>query len=283
MSARVYAAISHKGGAGRSTASANIAYQAANAGHSVCLVDLDLDSATLGSVLGLSKQTVGARLGIQTLLAQDAPAGVPLEEVLIDLNRAEFKERLTFSGSNHGAFYLLPGNSQQRELVDEVSMVPILDDVLRRLSSQFDLVLIDVRAGKSGVVRAILEVGVGLPHFQWLLFYRWTHQHLAAAHDMVHTLRETDRGRSLEIVPIATARIARESVGDHLWFQQQYDDLRVREDREIARLVGRDPFAIPFDRVFQWKEQILLPSRREASPATVTAFRELASALVVGV
>lgn len=280
----VYAAVSHKGGTGRSTAAANIAYQAANAGRNVCLVDFDLDSATIGAVLGLAERTVGAKRGIQSLLSANG-ARQSLDGVLLDLRRERFVDPLVFTGANPGAFHLLPGNAEQKELVSEAEMGPILAEALTWLATSFDLVLVDVRAGKSAALRAMLDAASGLEHFAWLLFYRWTHQHLSAARDMIATLEHWSQAYEMRrtIVPVSTARIRRSQVVGKPWFEHQYNTLEVREDREIAQRLGRPAESIPFDNVFQWKEQILCGPRHQGDAATVDAFRDLASDLAEGV
>jgi hypothetical protein len=280
----VYAAVSHKGGAGRSTAAANVAYQAANAGRSVCLVDLDLDSATMGAVLGLSERAVGGKLGIQSLLATDGLPQVSIDRLLLDLRNVRFVDDLVFTGANPGAFYLVPGNAEQKELVSEAEMGPILADALSWLATTFDIVIVDVRAGKSAALRAILDAAASLDHFTWLLFYRWTHQHLSAARDMVETLSQWAQAyeQPRPVVPVSTARIARVDVNGDPWFEHQYDALQLREDREIAQRLGRPAESIPFDRVFQWKEQILCGPRHQGGQATVAAFRDLANCLAMG-
>jgi AAA domain len=285
MAGFVYAAVSHKGGAGRSTAAANVAYQAANAGNSVCLVDFDLDSATLGSVLGLEERTVGGKLGIQSLLAVNGQPQITVDHLLLDLKRTRFTDRLVFTTSNPGAFCLVPGNAEQKELVSEAEMAPILRDTLNWLASSFDIVIVDVRAGKSAALRSILDAASGVAHFTWLLFYRWTHQHLSAARDMIDTLSQWSEAydRRRTIIPVATARIAREEVDGQPWFEHQYDALSLREEREIQQRLGRRAHSIPFDRVFQWKEQILCGPRHEGKPATVEAFCELASVAAEGI
>lgn len=280
----LYAAVSHKGGAGRSTAAANMAYQSANAGQSVCLVDFDLDSATLGAVLGLAERTVGGKVGIQSLLSVNGDRQISIDHVLLDLRRTRFLDELVFTGANPGAFCLLPGNAEQKELVSEAEMAPILAETLRSLAWSFDVVIVDVRAGKSAALRAILDAASDLDHFTWLLFYRWTHQHLSAARDMIDTLAEWSDAyeRSRDVIPVATARIARQDVTGEPWFEHQYDALERREDREIAQRLGRPAHTIPFDRVFQWKEQILCGPRHQGNEATVEAFRNLATELCAG-
>lgn len=284
MSGHVYAAISHKGGAGRSTAAANAAFQAADAGYSVCLVDLDLDSATLGAVLGLSDSVVGGNVGIQSLLAVNRRQDLSPGELLIDLHAARYKDKLTFTGASPGAFRLLPGNARQETLVGDQAMATILGDALSWLANQFNLVIIDVRAGKSEALRALLYGARDLDEFSCLLFYRWTHQHLSAASDMIDTLQVWSDAFEIStpVIPVATARISKAAVADKRWFKHQHDELERREDLEIAGRLGRSARVIPFDPVFQWKEQVLCGPKHAGMPETEAAFRDLGLALAQG-
>jgi MinD-like ATPase involved in chromosome partitioning or flagellar assembly len=68
MPAKVFACISHKGGTGRTTTAANVAYRLALRNRSVCCVDLDLDSPTFGAVAGLRGMEQGAEIGIHDFL-----------------------------------------------------------------------------------------------------------------------------------------------------------------------------------------------------------------------
>ena len=83
----VIAGVSHKGGAGRSVTLANVAYHLnKNSKAKTCLVDLDLASPTMGSILGLRKLAGGevrtgtaqAPLSLYDILASgDAGANIP--------------------------------------------------------------------------------------------------------------------------------------------------------------------------------------------------------------
>jgi hypothetical protein len=276
---RLFAMISHKGGTGRTTATANIAYQLTLRGKSVCCVDLDLTSPTFGAVLGMKGYEQGAPIGVHDFLSPTEPAlarDAPGHLLDVWAENPELGESLAV---RPGDFKLLPGkNDQDRKarVVGPKDQGERLADLFATLVSAFAFVLVDVRSGTSDVVEGVLHA-VNDHNCQltsWIVFFRWTPQHLVGAHDLC--LRLSDKG-----APVRTVRTAfterNQLLAKPKWFQQQHDIL---EDEMADRLRGFSPIAdIPFEDLLRWKECVItddLVTKKVAAPGIVEGYKRLA-------
>ncbi len=259
---RVVVAASHKGGTGRSVTIANVSYQLARAGMHVCMVDLDLGSSTLGSVWGLDQESdtgvVGP--GVQQLLAQGSPSESQIQTALIDMwSRSRWLMESHDTNPDKGRLKLMPGNRGAGDLDDKSKrLTEPLFEILSTLSGQFDFVFADVRSGLSSVTHALTRE----PAFRdlvaaWLVFHRWTPQHLAGAGELVDLLCQAQSRPYL----VRTAYSNPEELppsDNRIWFMRQ--DAYLQEEAMRLFSSSRRIATIPFSRLLQWQERVLSPS-----------------------
>jgi hypothetical protein len=177
-------------------------------------------------------------------------------------------------------------------------------DLLVELEEQFELCLVDLSAGRSYATDIVLEA-TRRPQLRgktarWLVYHRWTRQHIIAANGLVFG----DRG----IIENGVARgHDRESLRNAIRFVRtafvdpdslSLSGLRPAQiawlrdtNRELQELAGRNRLGrtstlgtIPLDPVLQWREQLVLDddvwARQVANEGTVEAFDSLAKRLV---
>lgn len=206
--AEVVVAVSHKGGVGRTTTTANVAYRLALGGNRVCVVDLDLASPTLGSILAVEEQQTGVQdgWGIHSFFPSDPtrddelPALGPeaLREkkgLLLDVYAVCGDQRVTselkhvFDDLAECHFKVLLGENREHFATPSPSMIKkYLTPLIAQLRRDFDYVFIDVRSGIDSPMRGLLNSSQRL---KWMVCYRWTPQHVHAAADLVLTLRNS--------------------------------------------------------------------------------------------
>ena len=289
------ACISHKGGTGRTVTTANIAYHLAVLGKNVCIVDLDLASPTLGSVVGLADIGVGAPKGegIHDILIGARP---PEDVAEIERDVWESNDIANSRSWECGDYFLVPGRAgggdQALTLGEDFRddhrnrLVRSLDHLLRR----FDFVFCDLRSGIGNVAEAFLTRPVVGRLDAWLLFHRWTRQHLVGAIDLAQRLSantvrpSAETEKPVRFLRIRTASIDKGSVKQEAkrWVNQQHDKLL----EESSRLDGvTDPpleeiGSVPLDPLLQWTECILTSERDATSRDTIDAFSQIAKFLV---
>lgn len=263
---RIFAVTSHKGGTGRSTTTANVAYQLACQGESVCIVDLDLASPTFGAILELSGLEAGADLGIHDLLPRhsrgvnrviDAPIP-PNEAAELCVSVADYSSsaavRMDLQAQS-GRFDLLPGKREMNENLAEFDVMgAVLDSILEELVDHYDYVFLDVSSGTDSALYALAQ---GRTDLTWVVFYRWTPQHLAGFARLILELR--DQMGQENILGVRTAFInptVYQGTNGYAWFAEQNRSLE-----QLARslLQERDPTVatISRDDTLLWKEGIL--------------------------
>lgn len=277
MSAKIFACISHKGGTGRTTTAANVAYRLALRNRSVCCVDLDLDSPTFGAVIGIKGLEQGADVGIHDFLhAPDEIKPRPPDfarDTLIDVWQAV--DHLPRPGvGKAGRLRLLPGSRERLgwRLVPVEHQGRILAQILGGLLDDYDHVLLDVRSGASDAVSAVLAADRELRAVQWLVFFRWTHQHLAGATDLCERL--SNNGAKLGLI--------RTAFGDPTdmggWFREQNNALRARASETLGDWeIITD---IPVEPMLQWKEAIVTSNDLRSGAATqaiIDSYEDLAA------
>ena len=263
---RVFAVTSHKGGTGRSTTTANIAYRLACEGEAVCIVDLDLASPTMGAILELSGLEAGAERGMHDLLPRhsrganrviDAPIP-PTEAVELCVSVADFCSSAAVRmdlQAQAGTFDLLPGKGEMNENLAEFDvMAPVLDSILDELVDRYDYIFLDVRSGTDSPLYALAQ---GRTALTWVVFYRWTPQHLAGFARMVSELRE-QMGQA-NVMGVRTAFIGTsiyQGTNGYGWFADQNKSL---EQLSRQLLGDHDPTVATIcrDDTLLWKEGIL--------------------------
>lgn len=274
---QILVGLSHKGGTGRTVTLANVAYQLVCRGHSVCLVDLDLASPTMGSVLGVADAAVGvAGTGVHTFLDPDTASSITVGDALIDLFEHDVPSR-----RNSGRFRFLPGTREGDLGLAPEEMAPGLMRCLSVLGGEFDFVLADVRSGASTVASALATPALAPLKLRWLFFYRWTPQHLAGLDDLVSWLAPEVSAIGL----VRTAFIDPDNYkgGMRKLVMEMNESLAYEENnildryRDVSRLG-----TIPYEPWLVWKEGLLtddLAQRGLAEQRTLKQLQDLASTI----
>ncbi|MCT9929590.1 SCO2523 family variant P-loop protein [Planotetraspora sp. A-T 1434] len=292
-------AISDKGGTGRSVTSTNIVYRHALQGNDVCYLDFDFGSPTAGAIFSVSSVARGTKTGgLHEYLRGDCA-----EPRRIDIWSESDREGLRIKPPGAGRLVLLPGTEGGGELatVDE-EMISRCVQLFSRLEEEFDLCMVDVSAGRSFTAEMVLKATVRLPAipFRWLVFHRWTRQHIIAADGLVtgadglldvgarvghdaDMLRDRIRFVRTAVLEPDAAELVGLRDEQRAWLSACDNDLR-----ELARRhkVGRTAMLgkIPLDPVLQWREQLIsdedVLASKIANAETTAAFDDLAKKIV---
>jgi len=292
-------ATSDKGGTGRSVTSCNIAYRMAIQGRDTCYLDFDFGSPTAGAIFSIPSAMRGvARGGLHSYLAGSN------QVVSMDVWRET--DRATVKGRPDGAgrLVLFPGDIGGSEFAPDAETIQRCARLLLRMDEEFSLVLIDLSAGRSHALDTVLAA-TALPRLKkvtcrWLVFHRWTRQHIIAAEGLVfggNGLLDIGQDRGHDRNELSRrVRFVRTAVVD-----PDADDLAGLRAEQIEWLrncnialqnlaselkVGRVNTLgeIPMDPVLQWREQLITDhdalGSQIANQATVDAFDVLAKRLV---
>ncbi|MFF0659413.1 SCO2523 family variant P-loop protein [Micromonospora tulbaghiae] len=243
-----------KGGTGRTVAAANIGHRLALRGADVCHLDLDTGAATAASVLGLPAPDPG---GTHSLLL--GRAGTPARLDVWERSRW-FDPQGRPPGA--GRHELLPGDPAGGDFPADRDVVARLVELLLRLDEEFDMCLLDLRSGRSFMVDAVLaataDPRIGPIERRWLIFHRWTEQHLLATHALMHD----ERG----LLACAGARGHDETqLLARTWYVRAAGDGEPdpATGRRLARLAGRLRLAervaatVAYDRDLAWREHLV--------------------------
>ncbi|MFF7328852.1 SCO2523 family variant P-loop protein [Streptomyces sp. NPDC090306] len=266
-------AASDKGGTGRSVTSANLAYHRALAGDDVCYLDFDFGSPTASAVFDVpdARQASEDR-GLHSYLVGEV--GEPLRvDVWADTEHRVLRDRPAGSGR----LVLMPGDLSGGEFATDQDTLRRCVDLLLRLNGEFDLIVVDLSAGRSYAVDMALEAtsqrelsGV---EARWLVFHRWTRQHVMAAASLVFGKRgivaggvarghgEDDLRGSIRFVRAAvpdpeSALWSQVSPTQSAWMRECDGDLKALASAQgigYSTLLG----SIPLEPVLQWREQLI--------------------------
>jgi len=295
--------VSDKGGTGRSVTSTNVAYRAALSGYNTCYLDFDFGSPTVGAIFDVEHAVTGVRGdGAHDYLAGRAPAARRVD-VWTETNRDAFRRP-----PGAGSLTLLPGSQGGAEFYESFDarakqaklMIDRCVDLFVRLDEEFDLVIVDLSAGRSFASELVLQATVR-PALQpvparWLVFHKWTRQHIIAANNLVHGERglyksaaaighgENAMASMLRFVRTAVIRQDSKTVEQLRPSQQSW---LAEVDRELEKMASQLRLgralrigSIPLDPVLQWREQLLtnwdVHTLEIANQDTVTAFEDLA-------
>jgi hypothetical protein len=290
-------ATSDKGGTGRSVTGSNVLYRRALQGSDVCYVDFDFGSPTAGAVFGISALTRGTTTGKGThsYLRGQVPAE-ELWDVWHHSDRPDLRQR----PPGTGRLVLVPGDVNGGEFASDDAMVGRCIDLFLRLRSEFEVVLVDLSAGRSYaadmVIAATLSPELAKVPARWLVFHRWTRQHILAAHGLVHGERGLldigedhgrDRDRFIDDIRFVRTAIVDANAPDLSGLRQEQLAWLREANRGLQQLaaergVGRSTMlgAVPLDPVLQWREQLITDSdvwaSRVANEATTAAFDSIA-------
>ena len=294
-------ATSDKGGTGRSVTGSNVVYRRALQGSDVCYVDFDFGSPTAGAIFGISALSRGTTTGNGThsyLLGRS-----PTEE-LWDVWQHSDRNSLRQRPPGTGRLVLVPGDAAGSEFAVDDHMVDRCIDLFLRLHGEFEVVLVDLSAGRSYAAEIVIAA-TSAPELlgvttRWLVFHRWTRQHVVAAAGLVFGERGLldigeSHGREREAF-IDDIRFVRTAIVDPnasdlaglrppqlAWLREANRDLQ----QLAAELhVGRSAMlgSVPLDPVLQWREQLITDSdvwaRHVANQATIEAFESIAKSMV---
>ncbi|MER6127465.1 SCO2523 family variant P-loop protein [Streptomyces sp. NPDC001795] len=266
-------AASDKGGTGRSVTSANLAYHRALAGDDVCYLDFDFGSPTAAAVFDVpdARQAAEER-GLHAYLV-----GEVSEPARIDVWSHTEHRVLRNQPPGSGSLVLMPGDAGGGEFATTDDNLRRCVDLLLRLNGEFDLIIVDLSAGRSYAVDMVLEAtsqremrGV---EARWLVFHRWTRQHVAAAASLVYGKRGivhsgVARGHDEEALR-SVIRFVRAAVPDPesaLWSQvSPTQSAWMREcDADLKQLASAHGIgysqvlgSVPLEPVLQWREQLI--------------------------
>lgn len=293
-------AVSDKGGTGRSVTSCNVLFQAALSGHDTCYVDFDFGSPTAGAIFAADAVARGSTSsdGMHTYLL-----GRCSEPRGWDLWSSSDRVNLRMRPPGAGRMVLLPGDAGGSEFSIDAAMVDRCIRLFQRLNEEYALTVVDLSAGRSYAAQLVLSAtrsAVLSPEsVRWLVFHRWTKQHLVAAHGLVHGERGIldtaaklghDRQGLLErlrivrtaVVDPATADLSGLRPSQVSWLWERHRELQqLAAELDLGRTMTLG--TIPMDAILHSHEQLLTDrdvyTRQVANAETVDAFRRLAAAL----
>ncbi|GAA1992545.1 SCO2523 family variant P-loop protein [Kitasatospora viridis] len=292
-------ATSDKGGTGRSVTSANVAYRRALHGDDVCYLDFDFGSPTSAAVFDVPTALRGAdHSGLHSYLR-----GECAEPRRVDVWGESESPALRRRPAGSGQLVLLPGDRGGGEFVLGPDTPRRCAELFLRLEEEFEIVLVDLSAGRSYAAQLVLEA-TSLPELagltaRWLVFHRWTRQHIIAAAGLVYGERgimatATSRGHDAASMR-DSVRFVRAAVPDVR--SPMFTDLRPAQaqwlsicDEELNRLAAQHRLGptltlgkVPLDPVLQWREQLITDDdvllHQVANVETAQAFADLAVAL----
>ena len=292
-------ATSDKGGTGRSVTGCNVAYRRALQGDDACYVDFDFGSPTAGAIFGISALSRGTTTGKGTHSYLLGRASGELWDVWQHSDRASLRQR----PPGTGRLVLVPGDAGGGEFSFDDAVVARCIDLFLELHSEFEVVLVDLSAGRSYAAEIVIAATSSPPlrdvTTRWLVFHRWTRQHILAAAGLVFGRRGLldigeDHGRARDQF-IDDIRFVRTAIVDPnapdlaglrppqlAWLREANRGLQ----KLAAELnVGRSAMlgAVPLDPVLQWREQLITDSdvwaSHVANEATVEAFDSIAKTM----
>ncbi|MFE0455705.1 SCO2523 family variant P-loop protein [Streptomyces sp. NPDC058914] len=293
-------AASDKGGTGRSVTSANLAYHRALDGDDVCYLDFDFGSPTAAAVFDLP-DVLGEAEGRGLHSYLKGKTGEPLR---VDVWARTEHPQLRSRPGGSGRLVLLPGDRTGGEFVTDEENLHRCVDLVLRLKREFDVIIVDLSAGRSYAMDLALAAtsprgGLGRLKTRWLVYHRWTRQHVMAAAELVYGKQGILQagiamGHDSDVLSAAIrfVRAAVPNLESPLWSQvspAQYAWMRQCDTQleEIAagRGIGKTRVlsSIPLEPVLQWQERLItdedVHDRRIANVETWQKMGELAQRL----
>ncbi|EFF90936.1 nucleotide-binding protein [Streptomyces sp. e14] len=174
---------------------------------------------------------------------------------------------------------------------------------LLRLNGEFDMIVVDLSADRSYAVDMVLAATAhprmrNVP-FRWLVFHRWTRQHVIAAAGLVHKAHGiikggVERGHDEDALR-AAIRFVRAAVPDPespVWAQGSPAQAAWMQacDETLRRLAAEQRIGdsvvlgiVPLEPILQWREQLITEedvlSTQIANKETLEALEEIARRL----
>jgi hypothetical protein len=286
-------ASSDKGGTGRTVTTCNLAHQLSLMGKNVAYLDFDFGSPTAGAIFEIDDLERGAQYGgLHSHLIKGA-AWLPF-----DVRRQTARNALRIQPPGSGRLVLVPGDrgggefSVTREGIDRTTAL------LTEMEAEYHACVIDLSSGRSAAVQMVLHAladpALAGARVRWLLFHRWTRQHVLAAGGLLFDpqgIREyagiaghdidtfMHRVRTIRTaVPDLKSPDSASTGAQASWLQecdQQLDDLARDHRLGPGIMLG----STPMEPMLQWREQLILASdvaQGFANTATLEAFVRLA-------
>jgi hypothetical protein len=296
-------ATSDKGGTGRSVTGSNVAYRRALQGGDVCYVDFDFGSPTAGAIFGITALSRGTTSGKGT---HSYLQGRSSTEEPWDVWQHSERTSLRQRPPGTGRLVLVPGDAGGGEFSfnDGDGVVDRCIDLFLRLHGEFEVVIVDLSAGRSYAAEIVIAATASpeLAHVttRWLVFHRWTRQHILAANGLVYGERGLldtaeshgrDRDQFIEDIRFVRTAIVDPNAPDLAGLRPPQLAWLREANRNLQRLaaeldVGRSAMlgAVPLDPVLQWREQLITDSdvwaRHVANQPTIEAFDSIAKKMV---
>jgi hypothetical protein len=292
-------ATSDKGGTGRSVTSSNVAFRRALQGSDVCYLDFDFGSPTAGAIFNIPAVYRGTSAGgLHSYLR-----GEVAEPLRVDVWNESDRSSLRGRPPGAGRLVLVPGDRGGGEFAVVPEMADRCAELLLQVEEEYELTIVDLSAGRSYATDVALSATAD-PRLRgaqcrWLVFHRWTRQHIIAASGLVYGdrgLLEIGASRGHDQDKLADSiRFIRTAVVDPnspelaglrpaqlAWLRECNQELQT-----LARQhkVGRTAMLgmVPLDPVLQWREQLIsnndVFTRKIANQQTVEAFEEIAKRL----
>jgi hypothetical protein len=290
-------AASDKGGTGRSVTSCNIAFHLAQR-RNVAYLDFDFGSPTAGAIFELAKVERGVdRDGLHSYMTRRAT-----DPRQVDVWQNTARAHLRSANARAGRLVLLPGDRGGAEFPHSNDRVELCVDLFTQLDNEFDVCFVDLSAGRSAAVQLVLQATAKKElekmTTRWLVFHRWTQQHIHAAASLVfddsgllHVGADAghDREELLDsmrfvrtAVPDLNSPLVTDSAPQATWLRACDAELRklaTRHKLGRSRTLG----STPMEPILQWREQVISDADVDAKIAnreTVDAFRDLANKLI---
>lgn len=292
---------SDKGGTGRSVTSCNLAYRLSLLGRDVAYLDFDFGSPTAGAIFELPKLERGTQDGgLHSYILGEAT-----EPVRVDIRKATERTSLQERPPGSGKLTLFPGDVGGAEFHLTENHIKAAMKLFHDVEREFDVCIVDISAGRSSALDMSLNAisprvrkkkgDKDKDRIRWLLFHRWTTQHVIAASGLLFEqngilpyaieagfLREEFMRLVRTVrtaVPDASAFGEKTTAEQTLWVVRSDDHLKALAK---SRGLGQDLLAgtTPLEPMLLWREQVIMDqdvTRRLAKPATTQAFDKLAT------
>ena len=294
---------SDKGGTGRSVTSCNMAYRLSLRGLDVAYLDFDFGSPTSGAIFEIPKLERGTHEGgLHSFILGETT--VPTR---VDVRKATERTALQDRPSGAGKLTLFPGDVAGAEFHLTDDHIEAAIRLFQAVEREFDVCIVDLSAGRSSALDMSLNAisprlrersKDGGDRVRWLLFHRWTTQHVIAASGLLFEengilpcaveagFATADFMRLIRTVrtavPDASAFGENTTAEQTRWVVRSDDHLKTLAQ---ARRLGQDLLAgtTPLEPMLLWREQVIMDldvNRRLAKPATAEAFDKLAVKVV---
>jgi hypothetical protein len=201
-----------------------------------------------------------------------------------------------------GGLMLYPGDRGGGEFSVNPAMIKRCTEFFVRLEEEFEVSLIDLSAGRSHAIDMALAATAQDPlkHtlHRWMVFHRWTKQHIVAAHGLVFGDRgiiqagrecghdEDELQDAIRFVRTAVLELDSPDLtylrgAQAAWLETCDLELQAEASKKSlgrSTLLGQTPL----DPVLQWREQLISTddvTNGIANPETLAAFDNLATRL----